>query len=103
VVEDIQDMIEQNFPVKKWMLCKNLAREILKTPEFCITHNQTLLIKANPARMHLPLLDFITMATRQQGPNEMIDNRKYLPFDKILLQNNCPRLYFKNKSLLSPS
>lgn len=103
VVEDIQDMIEQNFPVKKWMLCKNLAREILKTPEFCITHNRTLLIKANPARMHLPLLDFITMATRQQGPNEMIDNRKYLPFVKILLQNNCPRLYFKNKSLLSPS
>lgn len=110
LMENLQDAIEQNFPVKKWMLVKNLVRELLRVKDFCIGNDgRMLMMKHNPS-MKIPVLDFVTVVTRQQGPGERAGSdsnfqtkRRYSPFVKALLKNNCPVSYIKNKSFLSPA
>jgi hypothetical protein len=80
VVDNIQDMIEQNFNLKKWMTCKNLAREILRNKSFCLSEEGRMLHLKNSSGKEsssslssstsVPLLDFIMAATKQQSPNE---------------------------------
>ena len=113
VVDNIQDMIEQNFNLKKWMTCKNLAREILRNKSFCLSEEGRMLHLKNPSGKEssslssstsVPLLDFIMAATKQQSPNERTNPnaiKHFVPFVKALLKNHCPEMYFKNKTLLA--
>jgi hypothetical protein len=107
VVQTIQEIIEENFPSSKWMLVKNLAREILRNKEFCITSNGRMMsLKTHPETPPVPVLDFLMSITRQQGPSERHTNnphlRKHLVYAKHLLETNTPSVYFKNKYFLSP-
>jgi hypothetical protein len=105
VVENIQELIEQNFPAAKWMLVKNVAREILRNQQFCLTEDGRMMsLKFNPSTPAIPVLDFLITITRQQGPNERFGNqahlKKYVAYAKQLLSNNTPSSYFKNKYFL---
>jgi hypothetical protein len=102
MIETIQDTIEHNFTGKKLMLAQNLLREILSSKQFCISASGKRLIIKNAQKHKVSLLDFVTQVLRHAAPNEQMTDKlmKYLPFVKILLQNDAPTHYFKNQLLL---
>lgn len=102
-MEDIEESIENYFPPPKWQKVKNLAREILRNPQFCVTKDgKTFHIKEKP-RTLVSMLDFLALATRIAAPMEKDRSPKWNIYSMhvdALLKNNAPRDLFKNKLLL---
>ena len=102
LMDVIHDNLENNFTGKKLILAKNLVREMLSTKQFCISASgKRIMIKDSP-KHKVSLIDFVTNVLRRSAPSETLDEKllAYIPFVKILLQNDAPTHYFKNKLLL---
>ena len=101
IVDTIEDLIEQNFHSRNWMLCKNVAREILRNKEFCILDEGRMLgLVSLPNAAPVSVIGLIRSATKQQSPSEVANPallKPFVPYVKALLKNNCPDFYFKNK------
>lgn len=103
-MENIEDNIESYFPLKRWKICKNLAREILSNPKFCITRDGKhvhLVEKHSTTKVNL--LSFVGLATRKAGPSEKSKKDEwavYMPHIRQLLASGTPKELFANTLLL---
>ncbi len=92
----------------KWLLAKNLLKEILRNSNICILDNRKEMMLENNERTRVSILDFVTNCIRRAGPNEDEshgDSREYEIYRlyvRSLLRNLCPKSLFKNKILLEP-
>ena len=102
--EEILELIESYFAPTKWQRIKNLAKEILCNPNFCVkTDGKTFHIRNRQRRTEVSLIDFLAVATRQAGPMERERDptwKMYALHVETLLKNNAPKDLFKNKLLL---
>lgn len=106
-LQDIEDNIESYFPIKKWKVCKNLAKEILSNSAFCITQDGKYMhLVDKPHNTKVNLISFIGLATRKAGPTEHVLKKPewqvYSPHIQTLLAHGTPRELFVNTLLLLP-
>ena len=103
-VARIEEMVEHYVKANKLFQAKNLLREILSRPDFCITRDgRSFHLKRTP-RAKASLLDYLTLATRRAGPMEQVlspDWQVYADVTKYLLDRGAPRSLFSNKLLMS--
>jgi hypothetical protein len=107
-LQDIEDNIESYFPIKKWKVCKNLAKEILSNSGFCITQDGKYMhLVDKPHNTKVNLISFIGLATRKAGPTEHVLKKPewhmYSPHIQTLLAHGTPRELFVNTLLLPPA
>jgi len=96
----IIDDIETGFKFDKQQKAKNLAKSLLNSKYFSFSDNgKSIMIKKQP-KTAASLQDFLHIATRASGPNEVSDP-KFVLFTKFLLRSQTPSVQFKNKSLLN--
>ena len=108
-VAELETRIEDFVDPKggKWLLAKNLLKEILRNSNICILDNRKEMMIENRDSTRVSVLDFVTNAIRRCGPNEhetrgnSAEFRLYRIYVESLLRNLCPRSLFKNKMLLS--
>ena len=63
-LEEMESMIESNFKPRRWLECKNLAKEILKNKEWCVfTDARYFQMKGRP-ETRVALMDFIEEVTK---------------------------------------
>jgi hypothetical protein len=102
-IREIEENIESYFPPPRWQKIKNLAKEILRNPQFCVmTDGKTFHQKERPRTM-VSMIDFLAVATRRAGPMERERDptwKLYAMHVETLLRNNAPRDLFKNKLLV---
>lgn len=102
-IGEIEENIESYFPPPRWQKVKNLAKEILRNPNFCVkTDGKTFHLKDRP-RTTVAMIDFLATATRQAAPMEKNRDptwKYYAMHVDTLLKNNAPRDLFKNKLLI---
>ena len=100
----LETEIESTFPFKKWNAAKNLAREILRCNELCISGDfRTVSIRDRP-KMKFSIVDFLAAASRKPGPGELADKvALYRPLVLVLLRHDVPHAFFVNKLMLSSS
>lgn len=96
--------IESTFPYKRWNPALNLAREMLRCNEFCISSDfRTISTQQKPHQL-FSIIDFLNIATRKSGPGETRDKvDRYKPLVHVLLKNNIPQTFLINKLLLPNS
>jgi len=107
-VAELETRIEDFVDPKggKWLLAKNLLKEILRNSNICILENRKEMMLHNRESTRVSVLDFVTNAIRRSGPNERetrgntAEFRLYRTYVESLLRNLCPRSLFKNKLLL---
>jgi hypothetical protein len=104
-IGEIEENIESYFPPVRWQRVKNLAKEILRNPQFCVkTDGKTFHLKERP-RTEVPMIDFLAVATRRAGPMEQSERDPTWKLFKLhvdtLLKNNAPKDLFKNKLLMA--
>jgi len=91
----------------KWMLGKNLLKEILRNSNICILENRKEMMLEAVESSRVSILDFITNVIRRAGPTEeetRSNSREfqlYRMYVDSLVRNLCPRILFKNKLLLT--
>ena len=97
----LETEIENTFPFKKWNAAKNLAREILRCNELCISGDfRTVFIRDRP-KFNFTIVDFLSAASRKPGPSESIDKvALYRPLVLVLLKHHVPHAFFVNKLML---
>jgi hypothetical protein len=103
-LEDIEENIESFFPMKRWKVCKNLAKEILSNPNFCITNDGGKYFHLkDKANTKVNMLSFLGLVTRKAGPTEKTfkpEWKMYAPHIRQLLNNGAPKELFVNRLLL---
>lgn len=105
-VLDIEENIESYFAPPRWQRAKNVAKEILQHPQYCVSvDGKTFHLKSsNKPSDKMSLIDFVNVVTRRVGPKEKIVNNSTWKACKLhvsmLLKNNAPRDLFKNKLIL---
>ena len=100
---EIEENIESYFPPPRWQKIKNLAKEILRHPQFCVkTDGKTFHLKDRP-RTEVSMIDFLAVVTRRAAPMEQNRDpiwKLYSLHVDALLKNNAPKDLFKNKLLM---
>lgn len=93
--------IESTFPFKKWNVAKNLARELLRCNELCISLDyRTVFIREKP-KLAFSIVDFLMAATRKAGPGETVHKVSvYRPLVQVLLRHHVPHTFIVNKLML---
>lgn len=93
--------IKSTFPVRRWNPAFNLAREMLRCTDFCISSDfRTISIKQKPHQV-FSIIDFLNACTRKAGPGETREKvQQYKPLVQVLLKNNIPKTFIINKLLL---
>jgi hypothetical protein len=104
---EIEKMIQNTFEPKKWKKARNLASEILKNPELCISDDGRLLMlkKDKSHKMAaVSLMDFLIQCLRQQGPAERpgAHFQIYAHLVQLMIDHATPASYFNNRALLNP-
>lgn len=102
--KEIEENIESYFPAMKWQRIKNLAKEILRNPNFCVKTDGKTFHLVNRPRTEVSMIDFLAVVTRRAGPMERERDpiwKLYSMHVDTLLKNNAPKDLFKNKLLLS--
>ena len=125
----IQGLIEDTMPARQHFAAKALAKEILKSKaislsddgrEIWITGSEEGATVYDDSEESLaeieyghdfdhkvPIIDFLSVATRRTTPQEAKkqgkDWKRYAEIVQQLLLNKCPRLLFKNATLLKMS
>lgn len=104
MIRYLQDEIENAFPLKRWNHAKNLAREILRCKQLCISADyRTVFIEGKPKKAY-SIIDFLNIATRHAGPAEHPAKiEEYQPLVQVLLKHKVPRTFFLNKLFLTTS
>ena len=100
----VEENIEALFPANKLFKIKNLAREILSHPNFCISSDARMVhLKKHPKTTRVSLLDFLAVATRPLAPSENVEKTEYQAFQKMaraLLERGAPSHLIKNRFLI---
>ena len=109
-VAEMESKMENYIPTNRWLISKNLLREILSNPEICVLSDRKQIMLKNNHKVKIPLLDFIQEATRREFPSEHFHQKTnskefqmYRVFVKLLLDSFAPKLLFKNKLLFPPA
>jgi len=109
-VAEMEQKIENYIPTNRWLVAKNLLREILSNPEICVLSDRKQIMLKNNHKVRISILDFIQEATRREFPSEHFHQKtnskefqKYRIFVKLLLDSFAPKLLFKNKLLFPPA
>ena len=102
----LEYLIHDIVPSKNLFKAKSLVKELLKNPEFCLDLSGRTMHLIHRPRVMFSVLDYILLATRQSGPNEMakINDAQYKLYrivTKMLLKKNTPTQLIKNKVLLT--
>lgn len=100
---EIEDNIEDFFPSHRWRICKTLAKEVLKTPNVCVTTNGRYIHIIDKPNTKANLLSFLNLATRRTAPKEQVKGKEwsvYATHVTNLLKHDTPRELFVNKLLL---
>ena len=108
---EIEQRIENYLPSVKWLLGKNLLREILTNPDVCILKDKKHMIIYDNQKLKVSILDFILEATKKKFPTALhyqphkrhhvtSDYQLYRVYVKSLLSHSAPKMLFKNKLLL---
>jgi len=93
--------IEAIFAYKKWVAAKSLAREVLKNPRLCISHDFRQIIVKDHPKLAFNFIDFLQVAVRKAGPNEDAQAvSQYRPLVEVLLAEHIPRSFLVNRHLL---
>ncbi len=108
-VAELETRIEDFVDPKggKWLLAKNLLKEILRNSNICILENRKEMMLNDRQSTRVSVLDFVTNAIRRAGPSERetransAEYRLYRTYVQSLLKNLCPKSIFKNNLLLS--
>ena len=106
IVTRMEENIEHYLKASKWFAAKNLLREILSRPEFCITQDGRYFHLKQSPRGKISLLDYLLLATRRAGPMEKVLSPEWkssAQMTKFLLDRGAPRSLFTNKLLLPES
>ena len=102
----LEDMINDTVPASKIFKAKSLCKELLKNPQFCLDTSGRMMHFIDKPKITFSVLDYILVATRQAGPNELkkINDPNYKLYrnvTKSLLVRNTPTQLIKNKVLLA--
>ena len=102
----LEDMINDTVPASKIFKAKSLCKELLKNPQFCLDTSGRMMHFIDKPKITFSVLDYILVATRQAGPNEIkkINDPNYKLYrnvTKSLLVRNTPTQLIKNKVLLA--
>ena len=113
---DIEQRIENYLPSVKWLLGKNLLREILTNPDVCILKDKKHMIIYDNYKLKVSILDFILEATKKNFPTAIAakplhysqkrhthlsgEYQLYRIYVKSLISHSAPKMLFKNKLLL---
>lgn len=105
-MENMEEAIERSFDRKQWLNAKNVCREILQSPKFCITSDMKTVHIKESSKNVVPILDFIYSCIRRNYPKEneslyQTEVKQFGPFIKAMIQSGSPIFIFKNKKLLS--
>jgi len=103
-LEDIEDNIESFFPIKRWKVCKNLAKEILSNSKFCITRDGKYFHQEGKPQTKVNLVSFLGVVTRKAGPNEKTlkpEWKMYHQHMRELLNTGTPKELFVNSLFLN--
>ena len=100
----LESEIESAFAFKKWNAAKNLAREMLRCNELCISADFRSVFLKNKPRHTYSIIDFLMAATRKAGPGETSEKvAMYRPLVLTLLRHQVPHSFIVNKLLLPSS
>ncbi len=96
-VAELETRIEDFIDPKggKWLLAKNLLKEILRNSNICILENRKEMMLNDIYSTRVSILDFITNAIRRAGPSERetransAEYRLYRTYVQALLKNLC--------------
>ena len=94
----LKDDIE-SLNLRQQRPARDLAKSMLSSKSFCISKNGKTVFIANQPKTKIVLMDFLNVASRASGPNE-IPEAIYVLFANMLLKSKTPRFFIKNKSLL---
>lgn len=100
---EIEENIEDFFPTHRWHHAKNLAREILKNPNVCVTVNGRYFHLLDKPTSKVNLISFIALVTRRAGPSEIVKKNEWRPYKmhvENLLRHDTPIEMITNKLLL---
>lgn len=98
--DEISSEIRSSFEMKKWKDVFIIFKEILKTDEFCISHDYRTLFIKSKKNLRVSLIDFLAVVTRRSHPSENLDKlAPYVPFVRVLVKNNIPSTFLKNQML----
>jgi len=93
--------IESTFPFKKWNMAKNLARELLRCNELCISPDYRTVFVRDKPKLAFSIVDFLMAATRKAGPGETVHKvNVYKPLVQVLLKHHVPHTFIVNKLML---
>jgi hypothetical protein len=98
-MEEIEELIESAFKPGRWKDCKNLAREILRQKDWCVTTDGRFFHPEGKPNKKISLLDFVGEVTRQVAPKEKHKDklwREYKPFVRQLRSKGVHKSVFKN-------
>ena len=102
----LEDMINDTVPASKLFKAKSLCKELLKNPQFCLDTSGRIMHFIDKPKIAFSALDYILVAIRQAGPNELKkmndpNYKLYRLVTKSLLSRNTPTQLIKNKVLLA--
>jgi hypothetical protein len=102
--EYLSTEIKSTFPVRRWNPAFNLAREMLRCKEFCISSDFCTISTEQKPHQVFSIIDFLNACTRKGGPGESREKlQHYRPLVEVLLKNNIPQTFIINKLLLQNS
>lgn len=97
-LEEIEELIESNFVRTRWMVLKNLAKELLKIKSNCFYTDGRHFHKRGKPKV--PLLDFLGTVSRQATINESVEKpefKLYRPYVRELRSRGVSSTLLRNK------
>lgn len=96
--------IKSTFTHRRWNAAFNLAREILRCGDFCISSDfRTISTKQKPNKNY-SIIDFLNACTRKNAPGETREKLNHFqPLIHVLLKHNIPKAFIINRLMLPPS
>ena len=98
-MENVYFVIEQDLPLKRWKICKALARNLFECKHFCVTIDARFVSLKSKTSDRAVLIDFISDVTRRAMDKETPKKewKLYKIFVKTMLDCGISRNLFKNQ------
>lgn len=106
----LNNLVSDYFYQDKYKKARNVLREVLRNPDYCITQDGRYFFKNdNKEKTKVSLLDFLTVVLRKAGPRENVFNmtgakrsmfKLYSTYVSELIDRGAPVKMFENRLLL---